>query len=130
MPRTVYKGDLIEKTQTTASANFNFTLGKHFESPKYKLGSNIICRVWETHIRDNASKIPEESFRSNTGHKEAFADRHYFAPLDPKDTTTGDDTTADRMTMGTHTTWAERVDPKSDTESIASSLVSIGTSKN
>ena len=56
----------------TASANFNSALSKHFETPNFKVGTNIIRKVWETHIRDNASKIPEEpeelqrAFRSNT----------------------------------------------------------------
>ena len=142
---------------------------------------------------------PEElqrAFRSNTGHSEATADRHYVAPLEdsairavlkrqreiirdamytsfsadsveaevdpsrctdeastsaPKTTSSstnqvdeasqseqeeesaGDDTTADSVTLGTHTTSAEREDPMSDTESIASSmwttmsLASLGT---
>ena len=47
--------------------------------------------------------------------------------------TAGDDTTAGSVTLGTHTTSAERKDPMSDTESIASSmgttmsLASLGT---
>ena len=36
--------------------------------------------------------------------------------------TAGDDTTADSVTLGTHTTSAEREDLMSDTESIASSM--------
>ena len=187
------------REMTTASANFNSALSKHFETPNFKVGPNIIRKVWETHIRDNASKIPEElqrAFRSNTGHSEATADRHYVAPLEdsairavlkrqreiirdamytsfsadsfeaevdpsrctdepstsaPKTTssstnqvdeasqseqeeeTAGDDTTADSVTLGTHTTSAEREDPMSNTESIASSmgttmsLASLGT---
>ena len=47
--------------------------------------------------------------------------------------TAGDDTTADSVTLGTHTTSAEREHPMSDTESIATSmgttmsLASLGT---
>ena len=69
---------------TTTASIVKSTIEKFIGKQDFSFSPNAIRKVWETYIKNNPSVLPDElkpAFRSNTGHSEATAEKHYVADL-------------------------------------------------